>query len=389
MQGWDALICRVALNGARRFSVPPLLSPQFYLFIYEDRRKLLDFGTFMEFHDRPGRSQAEDFAEGWRQVDLAESAGMDAIWMAESHFTPERAVLTSLMAVGSAIAARTERVTIGTAVQVLPLTDPMRMAEETATLDQISEGRFEFGIGRSGSPAAYDGYGIDYSTSSERTFEDLEIIKGLWTNERFSYKGKFHSYDNVCLVPKPVQSPHPPLRMAANSEASFPVVGKLDLPLFIGVRQHGTERVEKYVDSYQKARKEAGFDGPPDVSIRIPVYISESREEAERVPEHTFMKQFRRLGGQIAVTVGRADVAQDSERASRTAELANLEWGSVMREKVVVGTPEMVIDRIHELKERLKLTSIVAEFNAGEEISESDIERSMRLMCDKVMPAFK
>ncbi len=101
------------------------------------------------------------------------------------------------------------------------------------------------------------------------------------------------------------------------------------------------------------------------------------------------MKQFRRLGGQIAVTAGRADVAHDSERASRTAELANLEWGNVMREKVIVGTPEMVIDRIHELKERLKLTSIVAEFNAGEEISESDIERSMRLMCDKVMPAFK
>ena len=122
--------CR--LNCARRFSVPPLLSSQVYLFIYRERRKLLDFGTFMEFHDRPGRSQAEDFAEGWRQVDLAESAGMDAIWMAESHFTPERAVLTSLMAVGSAIATRTERVTVGTAVQVLPLTDPMRMAEETA-----------------------------------------------------------------------------------------------------------------------------------------------------------------------------------------------------------------------------------------------------------------
>ena len=167
----------------------------------------MDFGTFMEFHARPGRPQSEHFAEGFRQVDLAESAGLDAIWMAESHFNPERSIMTALMAVGSAIAARTKRVRIGTAVQVLPLTDPMRMAEETATLDQISEGRFEFGIGRSGSPAAYDGYGIDYSTSTERTFEDIEIIKGLWTNDRFTYQGKFHSYDNVCLVSKPVQPP--------------------------------------------------------------------------------------------------------------------------------------------------------------------------------------
>ena len=349
----------------------------------------MEFGTFMEFHARPGRSQAEHFAEGWRQVDLAESAGLDAIWMAESHFTPERAVLTSLMSVGSAIAARTKRVKIGTAVLVLPLTDPMRVAEETATLDQISEGRLEFGIGRSGSPAAYDGYGIDYSTSSARTFEDLEIIKGLWTNDRFTYQGKFHSYDNVCLVPKPVQAPHPPLRMAANSEASFPIVGKLDIPLFIGVRQHDTALVEGYVASYQAAREEAGFAGPPDVSIRIPVYISESREEALSVPEQSFMKQFARLGGQIAVTAGRGDVAHDSERASRTAELASLQWDNVSTDKVVVGTPEMVIDRIHELKDRLKLTSIVAEFNAGEEISESDIERSMRLLADKVMPAFK
>ncbi|MDA1257684.1 MAG: LLM class flavin-dependent oxidoreductase [Chloroflexi bacterium] len=349
----------------------------------------MNFGTFMEFHARPCRSQAEDFAEAWRQVDLAEQLGLDAIWMAESHFTPERAVLTSLMAVGSAIAARTKRVRIGTAVQVLPLTDPMRMAEEAATLDQISGGRLEFGVGRSGSPAAYDGYGIDYSTSSERTFEDIKILVSAWTNERFSFKGKFHSYDNVCLVPKPVQSPHPPLRMAANSAASFPVVGKLNIPLFVGVRQHDTSLVERYVDSYQVARMAAGFDGPPDVSLRVPVYISESREEAESAPEESFMKQFRRLGGQIAETAGRTDVAHDTERSARSAELAQLSWDNVRREKAVVGTPEMVIDRVNELRERLKLTSIVAEFNAGEGISEDHIARSMRLMCEKVMPAFK
>ena len=349
----------------------------------------MDFGTFMEFHSRPGRSQAEDFAEGWRQVDLAEQAGLDAIWMAESHFNPERAVLTSLMAVGSAIAARTQRVKIGTAVQVLPLTDPMRMAEETATLDQISGGRLEFGIGRSGSPGAYDGYGLDYSTSTERTFEDIEIIVSAWTNERFSYKGKFHSYENVCLVPKPVQAPHPPLRMAANSAASFPVVGKKNIPLFIGVRQHDTSLVEQYVGAYQAAREEAGHDGPPDVSLRVPVYISESRDEAETAPEESFMKQFRRLGGQIAATSGRTDVAHDSERSARSAELAHLSWDQVRREKVIVGTPEMVIDRVHELRERLKLTSIVAEFNAGEQITEDEIERSIRLLCEKVIPAFK
>ncbi|MCH7735623.1 MAG: LLM class flavin-dependent oxidoreductase [Chloroflexi bacterium] len=349
----------------------------------------MEFGTFMEFHVRPGRSQAEDFAEAFRQVDLAEELGLDCIWMAESHFNPERAVLSSPMVVGTAIAAKTERIKIGTAVQVLPLGEPLRIAEEAATLDQISHGRLQFGVGRSGFPGSYEGYGKDYGQSSERVYEDLEIIIKAWTHERFSYEGKFHSYEDVCLVPKPYQSPHPPVRMAANSSATFPVVGRLDLPLFIGVRQHGASMVAGYVESYQEAREEAGFSGPPDVSIRVPVYVAESREEAVTAPEQSFMKQFRRLGGQLQESTRRAGVNAVDERAARSEELAEVSWDEVQREKVIVGTPEMVVDRIHEMKEQLHLTELVAEFNAGELITEDEIARSMRLMCEKVIPEFK
>ena len=108
----------------------------------------MEFGSFMEFHTRPGQSQAAAFAEGFSHVDSAESLGLDAVWMAESHFNPQRSVLSAPLVLGAAIAGRTSKIKIGTAVHVIPLGNPIRMAEEAATLDQVSEGRFEYGVGQ-------------------------------------------------------------------------------------------------------------------------------------------------------------------------------------------------------------------------------------------------
>ena len=110
----------------------------------------MDFGVFTDFHVRKGMTQPEAFDESFNQVVEAENLGIDSVWLAEHHFTPERSVLASPMVLSSAIAARTSRVRIGLAVQVLPLTNPLRVAEEAATVDHVSKGRFDFGIGRSG-----------------------------------------------------------------------------------------------------------------------------------------------------------------------------------------------------------------------------------------------
>src|SRR5215472_14932855 len=119
------------------------------------------------------------------------------------------------MTVASAIAARTKRIKIGTGVQVLPLCHPLRLAEETATVDQISNGRLLFGVGRSGNPRSYMAYGVPYSESRERFLETLEIVKRAWTQERFSYEGKYYSFNNAAAVPRPYQKPYPPIRVAA------------------------------------------------------------------------------------------------------------------------------------------------------------------------------
>ena len=113
----------------------------------------MHFGIFMEFGSRPDLPESESFREGFRLVDAAENMGLDGVWLAELHFNPGRSVLSSPIVVGSSIATRTEKFRIGMAVHVLPLSNPLRIAEEVATVDQISGGRFEFGVGRSGSHA--------------------------------------------------------------------------------------------------------------------------------------------------------------------------------------------------------------------------------------------
>ena len=349
----------------------------------------MEFGSFMEFHRREGMSQADAFHESFGLVDMAEDLGLDAIWMAESHFSPDRAVLSSPMVVGAAIAGRTKRIKIGTAVHVLPLGNPLRTAEEAASLDQISNGRLDYGVGRSGLPGAYEGYGMAYSESRERFFECLDVITKAWTSDRFSHQGKFYSFNDVCLVPKPLQKPHPPIRVAATTNETFPLLGKMGYPIFIGVRGLAMSQVAEQVRTYEKAWKDAGHLGPIDVSLRVPVHVARSREAALRESEECFMRQFRRLGAQLAASVAKEGSDPREDRASRSEQLAALSWDRVQGQKVAVGTPETVIDQLQEMKETLHLSGVVAEFNAGELIPQDKISSSLRLFCEKVIPAFK
>src|SRR5215831_2771801 len=156
----------------------------------------MEVGVFHEFPRRPGQSEAEAFAEGFALVDAAERWGLDVPWLAELHLSTS-SVLASPLALAAAIAGRTERIRIGTAVQVLPLGDPLRLAEEWASVDQISRGRLIFGVGRSGFARTYEAYGVPYGESRERFAETLEILKQAWTEESFSYHGKYYSFQDV------------------------------------------------------------------------------------------------------------------------------------------------------------------------------------------------
>ena len=109
----------------------------------------MHFGTFAEFNTRKGKTQAQTLQESLREVDAAEAVGMDSVWLAEDHFNPENTIVASPFTIAGAVAARTKKVRIGMGVVLVPLHNPVRVAEDAATVDLLSDGRLDFGVGRS------------------------------------------------------------------------------------------------------------------------------------------------------------------------------------------------------------------------------------------------
>src|SRR2546428_10455300 len=239
------------------------------------RRSYMDFGINVDFAVRRGGTHEESLQEAFALVDVAEVMGVDTAWLGEGHFLPSRSVLSAPIVVASAIAARTKRLRVGMAVQVLPLIHPLRIAEEAATVDQISQGRFEFGVGRSGNMRAYDAMGIDYDESRERFQEALDIILKAWSGETFSYEGKYNHITNAALSPLPYQKPHPKVRIASTTEDSFSRVGRLGFPIFLSMRGMDVEELETNLKDYHAAWREAEHPGEAGGnSGRVPIYIA-------------------------------------------------------------------------------------------------------------------
>ena len=259
----------------------------------------MEFGMFHQFPAIPGRSDADSFAEAFAQIDAAEALGLDVMWLAELHFDPKRSLLSAPLSIASAIAARTRRIKIGIAVQVLPLCHPLRLAEETSTVDQISGGRLLFGVGRSGNPRSYMAYGVPYSESRERFLETLEIVKRAWTQERFSFEGKYWRFDNASAVPQPYQQPHPPIRVAAASEETFPALGEAGYPIFVAVRSGSLEGLAPDLRAYRTAYREAGHPGEGEVYLRLTLHIADTDRKALDEAEESIMSGYRTLSTRL------------------------------------------------------------------------------------------
>ena len=349
----------------------------------------MDFGIFMEFETRPGASQALAFQEGFALVDAAEAWGLDIAWLGEMHFSPQRSVLSAPIAIACAIAARTLRLRMGTAVQVLPLNNPLRIAEEAATTDHISGGRFDFGIGRSGFPRVYDTYGIPYEESQGRFREALEVILEAWKGEPFSYEGEFYRFQNVSVSPRPFQLPHPPLRMAATTEETFPRVGKMGLPIFVGLRGMDVTDLAGNIRAYREAWREAGHPGEGNVCLRIPVYAGPTEQAALEEPRESITFYFGRQANLTQAGVGRLGSEPADRLQARVDRLATLSYDQILRERVAFGSGRGLIDRLTELRETLHLNAIAAELNSGGLLSHAQMKRTLEVMTHEVMPAFK
>jgi alkanesulfonate monooxygenase SsuD/methylene tetrahydromethanopterin reductase-like flavin-dependent oxidoreductase (luciferase family) len=375
----------------------------------------MEFGVFHQFPSLPGRSDADTFAEAFEQIDAAEELGFDVIWLSELHFDPQRSVLSAPLSIASAIAARTRRIKIGTAVQVLPLCHPLRLAEEGATVDQISRGRLIFGVGRSGLPRMYDDYGVSYAESRDRFAEVLEIVEQAWSQPAVNYDGKYYSFHNIAVTPKPYQQPYPPIRIAAASPDTYPAVGARGLPILINARL-GTfsefapavrEYREAYkaafvnprlgsfsefapaVREYREAYEAAGYPGKGQVYLRVPTYLAETEDRARAEPQESLMHFVGEAIARLKDSMSRRGTRAIEGRAQRLQRLENLTYDEALQGQVLIGTPASVIERLRDLQDELGLDGILAELNTGGLIPHAKVMSAMRLLCAEVMPRFQ
>ena len=348
----------------------------------------MHFGIFVE-EMRRGVDQVSAFREAFAMAERADAWGIDCVWLGEIHFNPSRSVISASLQVASSIATRTRRVRVGTAVTVLPLNHPLRIAEEVATLDHISGGRLEWGIGRSGIARSYDIYGISYGESQARFREALEIIRQAWKGEAFGYEGEFYKFQNAIVSPRPYQVPHPPIRMAANTEETFPMVGTMGLAVFVGLRAAEIPDLQAHLARYRQAWREAGHPGDASVYLRIPVYVSTTEQGAREEPRESLTSFFGRQAEMARSVVGRAGSGPADRRRALAERMANLTYEDILAKKVAFGTAKGVIDRLTQLREDLGLDGIVAELNPGGLIPAELETRSLELLTHEVMPAFK
>jgi alkanesulfonate monooxygenase SsuD/methylene tetrahydromethanopterin reductase-like flavin-dependent oxidoreductase (luciferase family) len=336
----------------------------------------VEIGFFTEFPCLPGMDAAVAFDESMDEVLLAERLGFDTVWLAEIHFQKDRSVLSSPLVIATAIAAKTERIKVGIAVQILPLAHPLRLAEDVATLDHLSKGRLDFGIGRSGLPAHYAGFNIPQEQSLDRFQETLEILMKAWTEERFSYEGRYFQFRDVCVIPKPYQKPHPPLRVAATSGETYQRVGHEGLPVFVALRTSSISEVERFVHDYRAGWRAAGHVGSGEVGAIVPVYVAATDAQAREEAEESTMHFFHSIG----------EALMHGPRRDAGARLKAMTYADALEEFCVYGAPEIVTARLLALRERLGYTMLSVWMNVGGRIVHERVERSLRLFADRVMP---
>lgn len=349
----------------------------------------MHIGLMMECDYRERQTQQEAFDEAFETMEMVEALGFDGVWLAERHFSPPGgAALVS--SIGSSpllwamtIAARTSRLRVGTAVLLLPLGHPVRLAEEVATLDNLSQGRLDLGIGRSSFPRSYEGYNVPYEESRDRFREYLEVMQLAWTQERFSYAGTFYTCRDLTLLPKPYQQPYPPLFHAATTRETFTTIGTLGLHLLVGVATMTLSEFPTVIADYRAAWQAAGHPGQGEVRLRLPIYVAESMAQARSEPQESVVHYYEHVR---QAYLRKSATYESAARAARAAQLAALTYDDLLRTRVVFGTPEQVTAKLSALRQDVGLSGIIMEPNIGGRIPPELVFRSIRLFAQEVAP---
>ena len=316
---------------------------------------------------------------------LGEQLGFQGGWMAEHHFSRYGLGSASLL-VHSNIAARTSTFRLGTAVIIPPLHNPVKLAEDTATLDLLSNGRFDAGFGRGSAGYEYSGYNIDSEESQGRFQEAIRMVEGLWTTRDYSFQGKYYQIEHADLVPPPVQKPHPPIYIAATrTAATQEFVASTGHPSIIGVVLDTEDALTLCRNMIELSKKAGNVMTMDQIPFFRYFHVAETEEQAKKNTRASLdwnldMIQWRRTfsrGSEVYQNM-------DDFRKTRTETPPSYEY--LYENRAIIGTPDQCIAKIKRLEDQ-GVANFGCNFSFGG-MQQSKVTESMELFAKEVMPAF-
>lgn len=348
----------------------------------------MKFGLMYLFSDFGSVPQNQVFKDVLAEIEYAEELGFDSVWLPEHHFSVY-GMLGDTLTLAAAIAQRTRRIKIGTAVVLLPMNHPLRVAEQAALVDVLSDGRLLLGVGRGYQPSEFAGFGIDAGQSRGMFEESLEILRKAFTGERFSHQGKYWNVQDAALYPRPIQQPHPPFYLAAVTPPSYELAADLGWSTLRSPNFTRMDLIEQLWKVYRDRLQARGIDaGQMDQPMLMKTYVAETEAEAKRDAEPHAMWFHRLLGSLMPGAPGK-QVHAGYELYSRVQKRHEevtfddlYEWGACY------GTPDRVIERIKQYAQRAGTNHWLAEMKFGG-MSHDKAMRSMELFARRVMPALR
>lgn len=348
------------------------------------QKKPLGFGMLHLFENPVHKTEHQIVKEQLDLMQAAEDLGFDSIWPAEHHFTEYGyCASTALMLVP--IARVTKRIRLGTGVVILPFHNPLRVAEEFALLDLMSDGRLDFGVGRGYQPVEYKGFQVDQSKSRMIFQESLEIIRQAWTTGKVNFHGEHFHYDDQPVRPQPLQKPHPPIWVAGLSNETFPMIGKMGCNLLC-TQVFGPFPVE-LIQQYRTALQTNGHDpDSKDVAVLCMAYAAETREQALKDFVDPVLWYYRTISKYVA---GQQVIPSYESYAGARDLAAAVTWEQLLQNGAVIcGSPDDCIAQIETVRERYGATQFLMWTRLGG-FENKKVMKSMELMQKYVFPHFR
>jgi alkanesulfonate monooxygenase SsuD/methylene tetrahydromethanopterin reductase-like flavin-dependent oxidoreductase (luciferase family) len=353
----------------------------------------LRFGAYFFLQAPPGRSPADVILEEVDQMVLAEQLGFDSVWLTEHHYA-DYGLASAPSVLLATLAARTTRVRLGIAVYVIPFHHPLRIAEETATLDILSGGRLTVGLGRGNRPLEFFGHGVPREESRTRMEEAVDILLQAWTQEKVNFSGTHWRITDIPVYPKPLTTPHPPLAIAVTSPESINWAAKRGFAILSSGLTNPLANSLAQRETYRAALHEHGH--PQDVIDHLlarwvvtkHVYVAPSDEEAAadaKGPELWYQDSFIRSIKADGIQGLHESVYRESEEAVRRVSFLN--WDDLLRTSLLIGSPDTIARKVGEL-ENAGVGEVACWMNFGG-IPTDQVRRSMHLFANEVMPRFR